>query len=112
MVFKRQKAILNNTSKTKAEIEKEAPFFILLDDVISDQRLKFDENLIELFVAGRHYKLFVLITTQYAKGLNPTLRGNTDYIICCKTLQGRQRESLWEDFGDFMTKDGFFTLLD
>jgi hypothetical protein len=112
MVFKRQKAILNNTSKTKAEIEKEAPFFILLDDVISDQRLKFDENLIELFVAGRHYKLFVLITTQYAKGLNPTLRGNTDYVICCKTLQGRQRESLWEDFGDFMTKDGFFTLLD
>ena len=111
-VFARQKAILNNTQKTKAEIEKEAPFFILLDDVISDQRLKYDENLLELFVSGRHYKLFVLITTQYAKGISPTLRGNTDYVLVCKTLQGRQRESLWEDFGDFMTKDGFFTLLD
>ena len=111
-VFQRQKAILNNTAKTKAEIEKEAPFFVLLDDVISDSRLKYDENLMELFVAGRHYKLFVMITTQYAKGLNPTLRGNTDYIIVCKTLQGRQRESLWEDFADFTTKDGFFTMLD
>ena len=111
-VFQRQKAILNDKNKTEDQIEKEAPFFVLLDDVISDQRLKYDENLMELFVAGRHYKLFVLITTQYAKGITPILRGNTDYVICCKTMQGRQREALWEDFGDFMTKDGFFTLLD
>ena len=27
-------------------------------------------------------------------------------------MQGRQRESLWEGFGDFMTKDGFYTLMD
>ena len=111
-VFERQKAILNDTHKTKEAIDKEAPFFILLDDVISDQRLKYDENLMELFVAGRHYRLFVLITTQYARGITPILRGNADYVIVCKTMQGRQREALWEDFGDFMTKDGFFTLLD
>ena len=112
MVFERQKAILNDKKKTKAEIEKEAPFFILLDDVISDQSLKYDENLQELFVAGRHYKLFVMITTQYAKGITPILRGNTDYVLVFKTMQGRQRECLWEDYGDFMTKDGFFTLMD
>jgi hypothetical protein len=29
-----------------------------------------------------------------------------------KTMQGRQRESLWEDFGDFLTKDGFAQILD
>ena len=111
-VFQRQKAILNDKHKTKAQIDKEAPFFILLDDVISDVRLKFDENLTELFVAGRHYRLFVLITTQYAKGITPVLRGNTDYVLIFKTMQGRQREALWEDYGDFMTKDGFYTLLD
>lgn len=111
-VFQRQKAILNDKQKSKQQIEKEAPFFILLDDVISDQRLKYDENLMELFVAGRHYKLFVLITTQYARGITPVLRGNADYILVFKTMQGRQRECLWEDFGDFMTKDGWFTLMD
>lgn len=111
-VFQRQKAILNDKSLTDDEKEKQAPFFILLDDVISDQRLKYDENLMELFVAGRHYKLLVLITTQYAKAITPTIRGNTDYCLIFKTIQGRQREALYEDFGDVFTKEGFYTLLD
>lgn len=111
-VFRRQKSILNDRNMTDAEKEKKAPFFILLDDVISDERLKYDENLRELFVAGRHYKLFVLITTQYAKGIAPLLRGNSDYIFIMKTLQGRQREALWEDYGDFLTKDAWNTIMD
>ena len=57
-VFRRQKTIMNDDEKTDEEKEEEARFFILLDDVISDQRLKYDEALMELFVAGRHYKLF------------------------------------------------------
>ena len=106
-VFRRQKKILNDANKTDAEKDKEAPFFILLDDVISDQRLKYDEALMELFVAGRHYRLFVLITTQYAKAITPTLRGNTDYCFMMKCIQKRQIEALWEDFGSFLTKDAF-----
>ena len=70
-VFVRQKKILNDKNLSDEEKEKKAPFFILLDDVISDQRLRYDANLMELFVAGRHYKLFVLITTQYAKAITP-----------------------------------------
>ena len=86
-VFKRQKKILNDRGLTDEEKEKKAPFFVLLDDVISDQRLKYDANLMELFVAGRHYKLFVLITTQYAKAITPTIRGNTDYCFMLKCMQ-------------------------
>lgn len=111
-VFKRQKKILNDNSLTEEEKDKLAPFFVLLDDVISDQRLKYDSNLMELFVAGRHYRLFVLITTQYAKAITPTLRGNTDYCFIMKCIQQRQREALWEDFGDFLTKDAFAQILD
>lgn len=111
-VFKRQKKILNDNGLTDEEKDEKAPFFVLLDDVISDQRLKYDANLMELFVAGRHYRLFVLITTQYAKAITPTLRGNTDYCFIMKTIQQRQREALWEDFGDFLTKDAFAQILD
>ena len=111
-VFARQKKILNDKALTDEEKDKKAPFFVLLDDVISDQRLKYDENLMELFVAGRHYRLFVMITTQYAKAITPTIRGNTDYCFIMKTLQQRQREALWEDFGDFLTKDAFGQTLD
>jgi len=111
-VFRRQKKILNNNNLTDAQKDKAAPFFILLDDVISDQRLRYDENLCELFVAGRHYRLFILITTQYAKAITPTIRGNTDYCFIMKCIQQKQREALWEDFGDFLTKDAFAQILD
>lgn len=110
-VFKRQKGILNDINKTEEEKDREAPFFILLDDVISDQRLKYDEALMELFVAGRHYRLFVLITTQYAKAITPTLRGNTDYCFMMKCIQQGQLEALWEDFGSFLTKDAFAQII-
>ena len=111
-VFLRQKKILNDNGLTDEEKDAKAPLFVLLDDVISDQRLRYDENLMELFVAGRHYRLFVLITTQYAKAITPTLRGNTDYCFIMKTIQQKQREALWEDFGDFLTKDAFAQILD
>lgn len=110
-VFERQKKILNDVNKTDEEKDKEAPFFILLDDVISDQRLKYDESLMELFVAGRHYRIFTLITSQYAKAVTPTLRGNTDYVFMMKCIQKQQLEALWEDFGSFVTKDAFAQIL-
>jgi hypothetical protein len=44
-VFARQKKILNNPALTEEEKDKRAPFFVLLDDVISDQRLKYDRNI-------------------------------------------------------------------
>lgn len=111
-VFRRQKKILTDSGLTDKEKDEKAPFFILLDDVISDQRLKYDANLLELFVAGRHYRVFTLITTQYAKAITPTIRGNTDYCFIMKTIQQRQRESLWEDFADFLTKDAFSQMID
>jgi hypothetical protein len=40
--------ILNNPALTEAEKDVKAPFFVLLDDVISDQRLKYDRNIMEV----------------------------------------------------------------
>jgi len=62
-IFARQKKILNDPTLTEEEAEEKARFFVLLDDVISDSRFKHDSNLMELFVAGRHYRIFTLITT-------------------------------------------------
>ena len=123
-VFDRQKSMIDDQLR-KLELEgvddlderlklakERSAFFILLDDVISDTRLKYDPEMMELFVAGRHYALFILCTTQYAKAITPTIRGNTDYVFIMKTMQQRQREALKEDFGDFLTKDAFNQILD
>lgn len=111
-VFLRQKAILNDPRLSEEERDAKAPFFILLDDVISDHNIRYDPNITELFVAGRHYRLFVLITTQYAKAITPTLRSNADYTFMFVNRQENQRESLWRDFADFLTKEAFFSILD
>lgn len=112
-VFARQKAILNSNKLTPQQKEKQAPFFIILDDVISDPAFQRNEPQIkELFVAGRHYKLLVLVTTQYSKAITPTLRGNSDFLFIMKTIQQGQREALWEDFADFLTKDAFSHIID
>jgi hypothetical protein len=111
-VFARQKAILNDKRYTEEENEKRARFFIILDDVISDPKIRYDPCIAELFVAGRHYKLFVMITTQYGKAITPTLRSNADYVLILNNKQEGQREALWRDFADFMTKEGFYTLMD
>jgi len=39
------------------------------------------KNIAELFMAGRHYRLFVLIKKQYSKKTSPTLRGNNHYCF-------------------------------
>ncbi|KAJ1630049.1 hypothetical protein T492DRAFT_907172 [Pavlovales sp. CCMP2436] len=63
VVFDRQKSILNDPRLTEEERETKARFFIILDDVISDKRIRYDAAIAELFVAGRHYKLFTMIKT-------------------------------------------------
>ena len=112
-VFRRQLSILNSPHMTKGEKDKMAPFFIILDDVISDPAFQRNEPAIkELFVAGRHYRIFLILTTQYARAITPTLRGNTDFVIIMKTIQSRQREALWEDFADYLTKDAFSRMIE
>jgi hypothetical protein len=58
-VFERQKAIINDRSDglTPEQQERKARFFIILDDVISDQKIRYSPEIAELFVAGRHYDL-------------------------------------------------------
>mmetsp|Transcript_3915 Transcript_3915/g.10148 ORF Transcript_3915/g.10148 Transcript_3915/m.10148 type:complete len:141 (-) Transcript_3915:81-503(-) len=53
-----------------------------------------------------------MITMQYAKAITPTLRSNADYVLILHNKKEGQRESLWRDFADFMTKEAFFTLMD
>lgn len=115
-LFKRQQAIMMYNKSEDALAGKipmiDPRFFVLLDDVISDARLRYDESLNELFVAGRHYKIMTLITTQYAKGINPVLRSNTDVAVIFKCNQAMQREALAKEWGDIIAQNAFFYLLD
>eukprot|EP00741_Cyanophora_paradoxa_P016634 tig00020939_g16063.t1 len=113
---RRHVAIMQHNKSEDVLAGKEDPvdprFFVLLDDVISDARLRYDEALNELFVAGRHYKIMTLITTQYAKGINPVLRSNTDLAVIFKCSQAMQREALAKEWGTSYPQRAFYYLLD
>lgn len=70
---------------------------IVLDDVIA-QDLHHDDVLKFCFFNGRHLKIALMITTQYAKGLPPGLRENTDLAVLFSLHSIAQREAAAENF--------------
>lgn len=75
------------------------PFvFIILDDIVSDQALRYDPTLRELYYEGRHFGIFILICAQYVYGLPPGNRANTDFCVTFNQHQHRQIKQLHEDY--------------
>lgn len=107
-LFNRQRKLLQDP--TKAHINPAC--FVILDDCVSQNELMYDEQLKELASAGRHYKIFTIINTQYAYGINPLIRGNTDYVIVFKQSQKRQRDAIVEDYLDTLDKNTAKRLVD
>jgi hypothetical protein len=75
------------------------PFvFIILDDIVSDNALRYDATLRELYYEGRHYGIFILICAQYVYGLPPGNRANTDFMVTFNQHQHRQIKQIQEDY--------------
>lgn len=72
--------------------------FIILDDIVSDERLRYDPILRELYFEGRHFGIFILICSQYVYGLPPGNRANTDFMITFTQHQRKQIQQLQEDY--------------
>jgi hypothetical protein len=72
--------------------------FLLIDDCMYDKK-NFRSPLIrELFMNGRHWDLFVLITIQYLMDITPEIRTNTDYIFALKENIRKNREKMYKEF--------------
>jgi hypothetical protein len=81
--------------------------FVILDDIIHLKEVRYDPVLTSFFTLGRHFKISVFICSQYAKGINPTLRGNCDVIAIYKQYQEIQKKSLFEDYGVLIERHAF-----
>jgi len=72
--------------------------FLLMDDCMFDKK-NFKGPLVrELFMNGRHWDLFVLITMQYVMDITPEIRSNTDYLFALKENIRKNREKLYNEF--------------
>lgn len=109
-LVKRQKRLIR---KYGIEDKKKVGAFIILDDVIADQKaMRWNVNLNSFFVEGRHLGITVLIMSQYVKGVGPMIRGNCDYIVLQPIYNQTQRQTLWEMEAAFLEKKQWYALMD
>jgi hypothetical protein len=72
--------------------------FVIIDDCAYDDRFVKHETLRELFMNGRHYGIFVILTLQYCMQLPLVLRGQIDWIGMCRENNPAIRKRLYDQF--------------
>lgn len=109
-ILERQKKV-TQLSKKSPDIDPRA--FLILDDCLFDGRWINDKNIRYLFMNGRHVKVFLVITLQFALGIPPVLRTNIDYVFILRENIVANRKRLYDHYaGMFPSFETFCTVLD
>jgi hypothetical protein len=103
----------NDQLKKYGSSEIDSRAFLILDDCLYDKTWPTDKNIRSIFMNGRHYKIFFLITMQYCLGLPPILRANIDYVFIFKNNLIKEREKIYHHYaGIFNNFETFCTVMD
>lgn len=99
--------------KRNLSLGKASPVFILMDDCMYDRSFMRDPCIRQLFMNGRHWKIFFMMTTQYCMDMTPMIRTNVDYVFVLRDNVRQNRENLYKAFfGVFPTFDQFCQVMD
>jgi len=111
---KRQKKLVNRQVKGEPGYQNiDTRAFLILDDCLYDNSWVKDKNIRALFMNGRHYKAFFIITMQYALGIPPNLRTNVDYVFVLREPYHSNRKKLFEQYcGMFPNYEFFCNVMD
>lgn len=119
-VLTRQTRCMEQVKKEKSEFnynnqsKKTDPrTFVILDDCLYDNSWTKSKYVRSLFMNGRHWKVFFIITMQYALGIPPNLRTNIDYVFILRENIVQNRKRLYECYaGMFPTFEVFCEVMD
>ena len=108
-ILNRQRDIIQKCKRNPAYKNVDPRAFCLMDDCLADAKSwKNDKNIKWIFENGRHSKLTFILTLQFALGIQPELRANTQYIFLCRTAKYNEQYKLWQHFaGMFPTFNEF-----
>ena len=112
-VVHRQHVMVNRSKGAEgASIDPRA--FLILDDLMADSKTWIkDPNIKSMFFNGRHYKLFFLLSMQFALGIPPELRSNIDFVFILREPYMSNRKRLYEHYaGMFGSLDAFSQVMD
>lgn len=115
-IIKRQKKLVKQITKDKTRYGKsmiDPRLFLIMDDCLYDQSWSKDENIRCMFMNGRHFKLFYILTMQTPLGIPPSLRSNIDYIFILRENITSNRKKIHEHYaGIFPSYDLFSQVLE
>ena len=97
-IIDRQKKMKKMWLQANKQLAFDHRAFAILDDCLYDKKQFASKLVRELFMNGRHWDLFVLITVQYVMDMPPATRTNTDYVFAFKEPITANRERLWKQF--------------
>lgn len=111
-VLKRQANLIQKTKQPGGNRINPSTFLIL-DDCLYDNSWTKSKFVRSLFMNGRHYKIFFIITMQYALGIPPNLRTNIDYTFILRENIIQNRKRLYECYaGMFPNFESFCSVMD
>ena len=110
-VLRRQKTVMKQMQKEMEAYKKtsiDPRTFVIMDDCLYDNTWARDKLMRSLFMNGRHWKIFFMLTMQYCMDLTPDLRANIDYIFILRENILQNREKIYKNFfGIFPTFEMF-----
>jgi len=82
---------------------------LVMDDCLARKKAwAKDENILEILMNGRHYKLTYILTMQTPLGITPDLRLNFDYVFLLKEDSAINKKKLWDNYASmFPTLQAF-----
>ena len=89
-----------NRQKYMVQNKKKHPeAFCIFDDMTYDAK-KFmkDPNLRFIFLNGRHFKITMVLSTQYSLDIGPAIRSNIDYVFLLRENVVANQEKLYRNF--------------
>ena len=115
-ILKRQKTVLRKIKNDMENYKRtniDPRTFVILDDCLFDDRWTRDKMMRLLFMNGRHWKIMLIITMQYALGIPPVLRTNIDYVFILREPYIANRKRIYENYaGMFPTFESFCQVMD
>lgn len=94
--------LLANSRKTGQKVHKSQvkidPVFIICDDCMAANSLKSDPQMTEIFMNGRHLKIFLLIMAQWMMDMPINKRQLTDYLLVCAEDSPPALRRLYDNF--------------
>lgn len=86
--------------------------YVVLDDCMFDKRIMKERVIRQVFMNGRHWGIFLVVTSQYVADVPPDIRTNCDYVFVTRENIQQNRERLWRMyFGIFPTREMFDAVL-